>query len=818
METRRRGERRWARPTLLAAILGGLVTTGGCGSDVVVVDAGAGGGPIDFQSFGKMQSSGIDKIDLLLVVDNSRSMADKQQILAATIPDLIRGLANPPCEDPVGTLPPQQTPSPLDACPAGMRRRFSPIRDIHLGIVTSSLGGHGSDACPAVETFSCPGGVENATNNDMGHLVARLDPCSSGAVPTYESQGFLAWDPAGQDAPPGETKLGSVNVDPQTGAVTTGQPGLLPSLKDLVLGTGQVGCGYESSLEGWYRFLVDPEPYQTLTVDPATLRAEPQGLDQVLLQQRKDFLRASSLLAIIGISDENDCSIKEYGQFWFAAQQRDPQNPNKNFYLPKARSECATNPSDPCCRSCGQDQGSCPFDPNCGGTLDAKTDDVNLRCWDQKRRFGIDFLYPIDRYVTGLSQPLVANRAGDLVPNPIFADLDPADGNGVVRDSSMVLLTYLVGVPWQYLAKDPSDAGQGFKDASWMSQYDAQGHTPWDYVLGDPASFVPPLDPLMIESSSPRKGQSPLNGAALAPPSSLPGPGPNPINGHEYTPGTKDGVPTVPDDLEYACIFDLPQPRDCADPSLVSCDCSDPKNDNPLCEPVDPADPTSPRTRQARAKGYPGLRQLALVKALGFQAQAGSICPAQLTDPSAPSYGYRPALQHIFDRLTSVVDGQCFQKSLPVDPAGQVACAVVEARNTGEHLDAASCDAFCAKRPGRIAVPAAHAKLRDMVLTDPLSQSSGLDCACEIPQLGGQPGCGVVSSPLAACQCDPAEVPVFDGQSVDGWCYVDAMTSPPVGDPEILKNCPDTEKRLLRFVGAGIEDSGTTILFGCVAP
>jgi hypothetical protein len=44
------------------------------------------------------------------------------------------------------------------------------------------------------------------------------------------------------------------------------------------------------------------------------------------------------------------------------------------------------------------------------------------------------------------------------------------------------------------------------------------------------------------------------------------------------------------------------------------------------------------------------------------------------------------------------------------------------------------------------------------------------------------------------------------------------MTSPPVGDPEILKNCPDTEKRLLRFVGAGIEDSGTTILFGCVAP
>ena len=75
----------------------------------------------------------------------------------------------------------------------------------------------------------------------------------------------------------------------------------------------------------------------------------------------------------------------------------------------------------------------------------------------------------------------------------------------------------------------------------------------------------------------------------------------NAINGHEYTVGTKLGVVGAPDDLEYACIFDLPTPRDCSDLNVVSCDCSDPKNDNPLCEP-DPVK-TDSRTTQKRAHG-----------------------------------------------------------------------------------------------------------------------------------------------------------------------------------------------------------------------
>ena len=47
----------------------------------------------------KLTQSKVDKIDLVLAIDNSRSMADKQEILALAIPDLVNGLVNPGCFD-----------------------------------------------------------------------------------------------------------------------------------------------------------------------------------------------------------------------------------------------------------------------------------------------------------------------------------------------------------------------------------------------------------------------------------------------------------------------------------------------------------------------------------------------------------------------------------------------------------------------------------------------------------------------------------------------------------------------------------------------
>ncbi|KYF87716.1 hypothetical protein BE20_25180, partial [Sorangium cellulosum] len=89
-------------------------------------------------------------------------MADKQDILATAIPDLVQ-------------------------CPQDFKREFEPVKDIHIGIISSSLGGHGSGACPAMTSPS---------NVDMAHLLARESEDSEvNDLPTYLNKGFLAWDP-----------------------------------------------------------------------------------------------------------------------------------------------------------------------------------------------------------------------------------------------------------------------------------------------------------------------------------------------------------------------------------------------------------------------------------------------------------------------------------------------------------------------------------------------------------------------------------------------------------------------------------------------
>jgi hypothetical protein len=551
------------------------------------------------------------KIDLLLMIDNSRSMADKQEILGAAVPDLVQRLANPPCVDSNGAPAPTQPTNPLQPCPSGTSRVVAPVLDIHIGVISSSLGGHGADSCSVTnDVQSCPGGP-NPSNNDAGHLLSRADACGGQMIPTYQNEGFLAWDPEQKLTPPGETQAGDLN----------GKAGLIPSFRNLVVGLGQVGCGYESQLESWYRFLVEPNPYQTITIQAG--KATQMGTDTVLLQQRANFLRPSSLLAIVMLTDENDCSVKETGQFYYAVQQQNPQDNKKKFRLPRARQECATNPNDPCCKSCGQSAPNCPADPLCqtSPTLNDSEDDINLRCFDQKRRFGIDFLYSTDRYVSALTSPTVPDEQGNLVANPIFSDLNPGDSDSTIRGAGLVVLAGIVGVPWQSIARDPADVTKGFRNAVEMTAKGANGVSGWDLVLGDPANYVAPKDPHMIESVLPRPG--------------LPGPSspPNadPINGHEYT--------IASNDLQYACVFPLTKPRDCSTMGVNGCDCS-PSSDNPLCDPAN-------TNIQVRAKGYPGLRELSVLKGVGSQGVVASVCAAQVSAPTQPDYGYRPAMAAI---------------------------------------------------------------------------------------------------------------------------------------------------------------------------
>jgi hypothetical protein len=305
----------------------------------------------------------------------------------------------------------------------------------------------------------------------------------------------------------------------------------------------------------------------------------------------------------------------------------------------------------------------------------------------------------------------------------------------------------------------------------------------------------------MIETTEPRSGVNPLYPAATIAPPGSPN-GTDPINGHEYTVGIKNGVFVAKDDLQYACIFDLPPAaqRHCFGSNLVSCDCTEAANDNPLCEPdaTNPNDPTA-RTHQVRAKGYPGLRELQVLKGLSTQGIVASVCPAQVNNNTQNDYGYRPAIGAIIDRLKTKLGNPCLPRTLTPDAQGQVPCLILEGRNTGGNC---SCDEAAARQP----VSDDHkAALQDKNLKE-IQEQNNLDCFCEITQLSSdhRSDCDVPpDSELAACQCDTSDSPSFNGALVNGWCYIDATTNPPTGNDDLVATCSPTEKRQIRFIGAG---------------
>lgn len=498
-----------------------------------------------------------DKIDLLFVIDDSGSMSDKQAILSRAVPDLVERLLDPLCVEP-GTLRPAATQpkSALEECPSGTLREFNPVQNVHVGVISTSLG--------AVGATSCGVGIAGSSEADRAHL--RAD-----GVPSAKSRGFLSWAPV---------ETGHLPTAAETKAFQDAVRGLVS--------LGESGCPFEMPLESMYRFLVDPEPYDRVVVQPCPGApggrcAVPQGVDQELLGERARFLRYDSLVAVVLLTDENDCSIAPGGQ---------------SYHL---------------------------FDPPGPGESGL------LRCFDQKGRLGVDYLHPVDRYVRGLTGKQVPRADGSFVPNPLFVG-----PNGEERDPSLVFLAGVVGVPWQDLAEDPSDAvALQFKTPEAM-----QADGTWRLVVGDPARGTPPADPLMVESIEPRSGTQPVLHVPLAPVSAT-DPLANPINGHEFLPGSP------PMDLQYACIFDLPAPV------TGSIDCS-------LFSGTDRAPCQAPDgtygSTQFRAKAYPGRRELETLQGVGKNAIVASICARNVKDEGRDDYGYRPVLRSILDRLRVGLD------------------------------------------------------------------------------------------------------------------------------------------------------------------
>ena len=795
-----------------------------------------------------LRQQAVDKVDLLFAIDNSRSMGDKQKLLVAAVPDLITRLLQPDCIDSTDPNNPKVVPgNPDGSCVDPAKPEFPPVYDMHIGIVSSSLGGGGAEQGPqpicASTALEPVYNTYSAHADDRGHLLNRVRPSSANAtgvedtipdaVPVDGSGGdFLAWLPnvpknAGKPAP-------DVPVEPTEASIQS-------DFASLVSGTQEYGCGLEAQMESWYRFLVQPDPYESIQLDTAaTPRATLVGTDAVVIKQRYDFLRPDSLVAVIMMTDEEDSwsdPLAISGRGWVTRAAQFPGS--SSGLMPLPTSACAqpvdpenptmTGPGDPACQSCGF-AGTLPngkpiaSDPNCQascgqnctGYYTGKDDNLNIRYVnDMKRRYGLDPQFPVSRYVSGLKSLHVPNRDGEHQGgsgpytgranciNPLFARTlpkDPTDSSlcdpanqatGLgPRSPDLVFFALIGGVPWQLLADDQG----AFK--SILSSTD------WRKIIGeDPDHYdLTGVDPHMIESYLPRVAANQASIPYLASPlADVTSPdNADPFNGREWD-TTKSPLGL---DLQYACTFALPTPKECADPiNANACDCASHAKDPggvPLCAPG-----LDGNSLQVRGKAYPTIRELRVAKSLGAQAIVASLCPKEPTNTASPDYGYRPAVRQIIDRLKSSLAGQCLPRQLTPDASGSVPCLILETLPLGGGQDATSCD------------PAQGFSQPDLTILDKYNEQRCADAAAG----GTTSPCANPDDPAAVAAvlgpvCEVVQLTDTNRGGSDytgscealmtpGWCYLVGVAA---------GGCPQA----IRFSAAGQPLKGAKISLQCI--
>jgi hypothetical protein len=753
----------------------------------------------------------VDKVDLLFAIDNSASMGDKQAILAEAVPDLINGLLRPRCVDSDGKPDPQgSTAEPTGSkenrygCPAGYEPEFKPVTDMHIGIVSSSLGSFGGDVCD--ETVP--------RQNDRGHLI-NINP-QGGEVAAAKPSNFLAWFP---QSPENED---SRRHPPPKNPIRTIEE-LSENFAKMVVGVGQNGCGLEAQLESVYRFLIQPDPWDSVKRDQNGQANLGEGVDIEVLQQRADFLRPDSLVAIIMLTDEDDSSVDPLsigGQGWAFMSREFPgsrvRRSSQGTTAPRGTSICEDDPASADCTSCGfQDQcdastASCQkvkSDPNCrttglqgqsgpgfDGYYGPKEDELNVRFHRMKQRFGIDPQYPLRRYIDGLTKYRVPDRKAEHViresggrreiasythtpkcTNPLFAAKLPREPGDELcalprstRTPDLIFFAVVGGVPNQLLYPD-GKGGIAYDPNN--PEANRMTNEKWIKVLGrDPMNYdTTGIDPHMIQSVEPRK--------ELAGEEGLPrgDNGTDPIHGREWK--------TNKEDLQYACTFPLPEAmqRECVKGDN-SCDCgprdADDERNPPLC---------NSGNRQIRAKAYPTIREFMVVRALGDQGIAASLCPIQLTDKSAPTYGYRPAVAAIIDRLKNALTTQCLPQKLIPNEQGVPCLVLAQLSDPGD-----SCDRYGLKPPKK--------EILDVFLEQQRQESGnvsegGLDLSklpvCEIPQERVERG--------ATCKDNTSKV----------WCYVE-------NDPANKRNPAGRCPQALIFSTGTSELAGARFSLQCI--
>lgn len=178
------------------------------------------------------------KVDILVVVDNSESMRQEQDLLVENFRSLIKELIDP-------------SDSNQDGKPD-----YPAVEDLHLGVVSTDLGTGEYDISDNCSEIGDDGILKNAPSPFIA-TCADLAPFPQ----------IIAYPDLSND------------------------PEVIADDFQCIAALGTDGCGIEQPLEAGLK---------ALTVQSA------QG------RPNEGFMRSDSLLAILFVTDENDCSMKDY--------------------------------------------------------------------------------------------------------------------------------------------------------------------------------------------------------------------------------------------------------------------------------------------------------------------------------------------------------------------------------------------------------------------------------------------------------------------------------------------------------------------------
>ncbi|HEX5658360.1 MAG TPA: hypothetical protein VFX59_14255 [Polyangiales bacterium] len=246
------------------------------------------------------QLSALDQatLDVLFVIDNSGSMASEQLKLAQEIPRMVAVLTS---GDRYATRE-KDVPPGLDE----KSRRFTPVRSLHLGVVSTNFGG--VDELPSnsqAAIRSC------ANTGDSGKLLSSAAIATQGVIATTQSE-FEGYG-AGAVVLPPDPSCDLAGLPRYQAFEAGSDPSAAAHAFRCAARVGVRGCPFEQPLESMWSALAP----SNVRDDLHTFLNGTRGNGDVF---NAGFLRPGAALAVVLLTDEDDCSITDEGKAMFSLQ------------------------------------------------------------------------------------------------------------------------------------------------------------------------------------------------------------------------------------------------------------------------------------------------------------------------------------------------------------------------------------------------------------------------------------------------------------------------------------------------------------------